>query len=274
MSIIAMWCSHARSHLSEHKLIHTHVYMQGSIFLSNQISVFELGTWRREYLCSLWLQPQLRPALLQALKFGHTIQGAFLSLFEVNELKDLIRGDWLSVNSTPPQVYLLCSHRGDCSSSERAVRFCFGEQDGDALMCVLILSTCLPDRLSFLPTFMHIYWEHCLWCLAALFNWITTQYTWEHPSAHLFANCESVTCRRWFVIADGQTFKQKHFITPERLQRSAGCQCVCHNKGRWPLKSWICCGVCVCVCFRTCVRVCAQGWWSVKWFWQWLWCSI
>lgn len=170
-----MWHSHTHTctHLTEHKLIHTqndppsHVFTQGSIFLSNQISIFQLST--SQDICApcgysyssdlLFFQPK---------KFGHSIQGAFLSLFEVNELMDLIQGDWLSVNSTPPQVYLLCSHWGQCSLSECPVRFCFGEQDGEALMCVLILSACLPDCLPFLPSFMHIYWEHCLWCLAAL----------------------------------------------------------------------------------------------------------
>lgn len=186
-------------------------------------------------------------------RWAHASQGIFLSLFEVNELMDLIQRDLLSANSTPLWVCLVFSCRGKRSSSGHAVRLCFGKQAKDAmpcslahsLMCIVILSVssvCLSLPLS------HTHATHCkifLWCLAAL-SLESLQNTLEstHQTLVLGVWVDHFSVR--FDHERGSSVQADTFYALGKHCHYAVCQ-YATIKGRWHLKELDLCGYeCAC----------------------------
>ncbi len=146
---------------------------------------------------------------------------------------DLIQGDLLSANSTPPRVCLVFSCRGKRSSSGHTVRLCSGKQAKEAMlslhahsfMCIIILSVCLSVCLSLCLTYRHMpptVRSVCDVWLPFLLNHYTIHR--RAPTKHLFSQCEWITFQCCLTIKGVQVFKQIPFMLSEKLCHTAVCQ--------------------------------------------------
>lgn len=164
----------------------------------------------------------------------------FLSLFEVNELMDLIQGDFLSVNRTPLWVCLVFSCRRKLSSSGHTVRLCFRKQAKDAMLCLLshvychslCLSVCLslplPQTNTLMPPTVRSVYDGCPFLL----NHNTIH--WRALTRHLFTECEWITFQFCSTIKGVQAFKADTFYVVGKSMSHHNLP-ICHYKGRWHL---------------------------------------
>lgn len=128
-------------------------------------------------------------------------------------------------------------------------------------MLSCVLSCCLSACLSVSHLCAPIVRSVCnVWLPFLLNNYAIHS---RASTRQLFSQTVSRSLSALVSHQSGSNVQAETFHYVGKLCYTAGCQ-LCHNNGRWPLKSPI----------RGYLRVCVQGWWCIKLFWQRIWCSV
>lgn len=127
--------------------------------------------------------------------------------------------------------------------------FVLENRPGDALMCIVMLSVCLSVCLSPFHSCAPIVRSVCkVWLPFLLNNYAIHS---RASTRQLFSQTVSRSLSALVSHQSGSNVQAETFHYVGELCYTAGCQ-LCHNKGRWPLKTRIrgYLRVCVCVCAR------------------------